>query len=471
MNENKKIRVLCFTDDAVGRDVEMLLPIRSFAENFLNCEFYHALNIDIHQIYKIKPDIILQANTIGSNLYFEISKIAHEQNIPLFALISEGNFRTDGSFNYWGFNRDKKFYQEYICCWSERTANFLKEKEPEYKNKIVVTGGVGFDRYSIYEFMKKDEFLQKYNKTNYKKVIGYAGWAFGKLDHKRGREELLYWAKGDEKKINWIEEQRQLVRDILGNAIEEFNDTLFILKQHPQENAPERPEPVKNEMSELANYENVIYLCNEESIHDLISVADIWTCFESTTALESWLMRKQTVFINPDPNFNRDPLYKGSALAKNYNELKNFINQFYVSGKIEQFFSEEKENQRKKLIKDIIGFGDGLNHIRAGYYFQKTIKRYLQEEKKPVYKFHFWHWLVYVLIRIAGPFYNRNIYSKLWKFKKHLWVFENYKMEKLEKLYSKYQKYFSQFYEKNDLYKKILDQNYLVKIVEEKNLS
>lgn len=471
MNENKKIRVLCFTDDAVGRDVEMLLPIRSFAENFLNCEFYHALNIDIHQIYKIKPDIILQANTIGSNLYFEISKIAHEQNIPLFALISEGNFRTDGSFNYWGFNRDKKFYQEYICCWSERTANFLKEKEPEYKNKIVVTGGVGFDRYSIYEFMKKDEFLQKYNKTNYKKVIGYAGWAFGKLDHKRGREELLYWAKGDEKKINWIEEQRQLVRDILRNAIEEFNDTLFILKQHPQENAPERPEPVKNEMSELANYENVIYLCNEESIHDLISVADIWTCFESTTALESWLMRKQTVFINPDPNFNRDPLYKGSALAKNYNELKNFINQFYVSGKIEQFFSEEKENQRKKLIKDIIGFGDGLNHIRAGYYFQKTIKRYLQEEKKPVYKFHFWHWLVYVLIRIAGPFYNRNIYSKLWKFKKHLWVFENYKMEKLEKLYSKYQKYFSQFYEKNDLYKKILDQNYLVKIVEEKNLS
>lgn len=471
MNENKKIRVLCFTDDAVGRDVEMLLPIRYFAENFLNCEFYHALNIDIHQIYKIKPDIILQANTIGSNLYFEISKIAHEQNIPLFALISEGNFRTDGSFNYWGFNRDKKFYQEYICCWSKRTANFLKEKEPEYKNKIVVTGGVGFDRYSIYEFMKKDEFLQKYNKNNYKKVIGYAGWAFGKLDHKRGREELLYWAKGDEQKINWIEEQRQLVRDILRNAIEENNDTLFILKQHPQENAPERPEPVKNEMSELANYENVIYLCNEESIHDLISVADIWTCFESTTALESWLMGKQTIFINPDPNFNRDPLYKGSALAKDYSELKNFINQFYISGKIEQFFWEEKENQRKKLIKDIIGFGDGFNHIRAGYYFQKTIERYLKEEKKPVYKFHFWHWLVYVLIRIAGPFYNRNIYSKLWKFKKHLWVFENYKMEKLEKLYSKYHKYFSQFYEKNDLYKKISDQNHLVKIVEGKNLS
>ena len=86
---NKKIKVLCFTDDAIGRDVEMMLPIRYFAERFLNCEFYHALNIDIHEIYRQRPDLILQANTIGSNLYFEISKIAHEQNIPLFALISE----------------------------------------------------------------------------------------------------------------------------------------------------------------------------------------------------------------------------------------------------------------------------------------------------------------------------------------------------------------------------------------------
>ena len=293
--EHKKTKVLCFTDNATGRDVEMLLPVRYFAERFLNCEFYHALNIDIHQIYRIRPDVILQANTIGSNLYFEISKIAHEQNIPLFALISEGNFRTDDTFDYWGFNRDKKFYQEYVCCWSNRTAEFLKMKEPGFANKIVVTGGVGFDRYTIYKFMQKEDFLRKYNKTNYKKIIGYAGWAFGKLDHKRGREELLYWAKGDESKLEWIEEQRQVIRDILKNAIEKNKDILFVLKQHPQENAPERPEPVKNEMSEIARHENVVYLCEEEPIHDLISVSDLWTCFESTTALESWLIPRTLI--------------------------------------------------------------------------------------------------------------------------------------------------------------------------------
>lgn len=33
--------------------------------------------------------------------------------------------------------------------------------------------------------------------------------------------------------------------------LRKYNCTQYKLKQHPQENAPERPEPVKNEMSEL----------------------------------------------------------------------------------------------------------------------------------------------------------------------------------------------------------------------------
>lgn len=462
---NRKIKVLCFTDYAVGRDVEMMLPIRYFSEKFLNCKFYHALNIDIHQIYRIKPDIILQANTIGSNLYFQISKIAHEQNIPLFALVSEGNFRTDGSFNFWGFNRDKKFYQDFVCCWSERTAEFLRKEVPEAKDKIVVTGGVGFDRYTIYKFMQKEEFLRKYSSTQFKKVVGYAGWAFGKLDHKRGREELLVWAKGDENKFKWIEDQRKKVRDILEQTIINNPSTLFILKQHPQENAPERTEPVKNEMSELANYNNVVYLCEEESIHDLISVSDIWTCFESTTALESWLMDKQTIFINPEVEFNRDLLYKGSAIVQDYNSFQKLIDEFYSTGRIESFYSTEKDLMRKKLIKDIVGFGDGMNHIRASHYFQNTINQSLITNHQSRYNFHFWHWLVYVLIRIAGPLYNRAVYSKLWKFKKHLWVFENYKMEKLHKLYEKYIPFFDRFYGEKQIEKYFLNKELFDKII------
>jgi hypothetical protein len=440
-----KIKILCFTDNASGRDVEMLLPIRYFAERFLDCEFYHALNIDIHRIYLVKPDLILQANTVGSNLYFEISRIAHDQNIPLFALISEGNFRTDGTFDFWGFNRDKIFYQDYVCCWSERTAQFLRKAVPEAADKIVVTGGSGFDRYTIYKFMRKEEFLIKYGREKFKRVIGYAGWAFGKLEYKRGVRELTSFFKGDKNKLLWAEEQRKSIRDILKGAIIANPDILFILKQHPHEPAPERPEPSKNEMSELRNYSNVLYLCDQESIHDLISVSDLWTCFESTTALEAWLMNKQTVFINPDPQFSREPVYTGFAMTYAFHHFQEMIDQYYSTGKIEDFFRPGKEERRKELIKNIIGYGDGMNHLRVSYYLNKTILS-LQKRGSAVYKFHFWHALVHYLLKLAGPFYNRKIYSRVYKLKKHLWVFEDYKMDRLYDLYSRYSPFLEKFY-------------------------
>jgi hypothetical protein len=54
--------------------------------------------------------------------------------------------------------------------------------------------------------------------------------------------------------------------------------------------------------------------------------------------------------------------------------------------------------------------------------------------------------MVFILIRIAAPFYNRRLFSKLYKLKKHLWVFENYKMEKLLQLYAKYVPFYEEFY-------------------------
>jgi len=443
---DRKIKILCFTDTNSGRDVEMILPVRRFAERFLNCEFIHAVSFDIHRMYKVKPDIVFAPNTIGSNLYFKISRYAFEQNIPLFALISEGNFRTDGTFNYWGYNRDKKFYQDYVCCWSERTKKFLIEKEPQEKDKIVLTGGTGFDRYSIYKPGNRDAFLAKYKKPGYKKIIGYAGWAFGKLQHKRGVEELVFFLGGNPERLKWVEEQRALVRDTLKEAAINNKDTLFILKKHPQENSPERTAEVVNEMSELQGYENVLYLGEEEPLLDLIGICDLWTCFESTTSMEAWLMGKQTIFINPEINFNRDPNYKGSSIAENYNGFQSLIDEFYRTGKIASFFTDEKENARKELIKNVIGYGDGLNHIRAAYYLGKTIEKV--KTAKPQYKFDFLYFLYHLFTVIGGVFYIRSFYRKLYKFNKHLWVFENYKMKGIEELYAKYSPFLDEFYVK-----------------------
>lgn len=52
-----------------------------------------------------------------------------------------------------------------------------------------------------------------------------------------------------------------------------------------------------DEFSLVREYPNVITLQTEENIYDLINVSDLWITFDSTTALEAWLLGKRHYFI------------------------------------------------------------------------------------------------------------------------------------------------------------------------------
>lgn len=450
MTVNKKIKILCFTDLNAGRDAEMVLPVRYFAEKFLNCEFIHAISFDIYRIYQEKPDIVMTPNSRGSTLYWKIARAAFEQNIPLFSLESEGNFKTDGSFNYWGYNCDKKFYQQYVCCWSERTQKFLIDLVPESKDKIVLTGGVGFDRFKIYKYADRIEFLKKYGLENYRKIIGYGAWTFNKVNFLRGRMDIFNSLGNNESSIAWVNEQRKLINAILEDVVANNKDILFVFKRHPQDNPTEKIMVPVNEMQNLNSYENVLFFNDEESLQDLINVSDIWTCFESTTAIEAWLMGKQTIFINPEPEFPRADIYKGSAIANNSSRLQKMLDEFYSIGRITEFYSEEKKHLRAEIIKNTIGFDDGLNHIRAAYFLEKTIEK-LERFSKPAYRLSLKEFLYHQFTILGGLFYVNFIYRYLYKLKKHMWVFENYKMIGIEKLYKKYVPFFDEYYYKNGI--------------------
>jgi hypothetical protein len=443
-----KIRILCFTDTNSGRDVEMILPIRYFAERFLNCEFHHAVSFDLYQIYGKKPDVIFTPNVTGSRLYYRIARAASEQGIPLFSLISEGNFKTDGSYDYWGYNESRRFFQEYVCCWSERTRVFLTEREPAAANKIVLTGNTGCDRYVIYPTMGREEFLMKCNHLGYKKVIGYAGWTFNKLRFPRGIRELLEFYGGDESMLSWVEKQRTVVNGMLAETIRNNADTLFVLKRHPQDVSPEQPHPPVDEMEGLNQYRNVLVLGEEEALHDVIGVSDLWTCFESTTALEAWLMKKPTVFLNPEPNFKRADLVKGSAIARGAAEFQTMIDQWYSTGTISEFNSEKTAQQRQSLITESAGSSDGFNHIRTAWYLSRVIED-LQRRSKPRYRFSFVQLFFHLLTVVGGMMYVRSLYRHMYRLKKHLWVFENYRMTGVEQLYTRYSHFLETFYVKH----------------------
>lgn len=448
-----KYKVLCFVDDDHGRDVEIVIPVVYYMEKYLNCEVEFVFVWDIFAIYRKKPDMVLIPNTVGHYWYFQASQYAYQQGVKVFALISEGNFRTDGTFNYWGYNTDKKYYQEYICHWSHRTLDYLSKELPQYTN-MVVTGAQGFDRYSIYQYKTREELLAQYDLSHYTKVIGYAGWAFGKMYTETGRREIEGLFRGEaQNRMKWMEEQMLKVEEILRSAIENNPDILFIFKQHPNEVHPHYVKEVRNEMNRLKDYDNVLYIKDEENIHDLINIADFWMGFESTTAIEAWLLNEtQTVLVNPDPGFKRDKLFNGSVIASSKNELQQLIDGFYNNGKIDAFFSEDKIAARKKLIKDTIGFGDGMNHIRTGYYIEKALKKHSRSDLHFFFKFKYFK--RYVGLHFGKMIYLKPLFLKLPKFKKTTWIFDRYRLNKIPVLRRQYYGFLDVFHEKNHIAEK-----------------
>ncbi len=462
----QRYKVLCYLDFDKGRDIEILMPVVYYIGKYLNADVKFVYIFDLHLIYKEKPQAVLIANAIGSKLHHLVVKYASQSNIPAFALISEGNFRTDGSFDYWGYNTDKKIYQEFVCHWSKRTLDFLSEKIPEAKHKMVLTGATGFDRYKICRFATRDEFFKRHDLKNYNKVITYFGWAFGKLYNAPGLVEIrsLFADGNAEERIKWLEQQMLMVEGVLRQAIENNPDTLFILKRHPNEKHPHLTQPDKNEMVNLAHYPNVMYIV-QENVHDLISVSDLVLGFETTTAMETWCMKTNpTILINPETEFKRDKLYLGSHIVKDYTELQQTIDEYYKTGTVSAFNSPEKAARRKKLLQDTIGFDDGFNHVRAGYYFAKTLEKVKQDYIPTVrWKFKYWRWNF--VMHLTSPLYIKNLYLKLPKFRKTVWVFDNIKLKNVPVLKMEYFGHLDAFHSRYNIAQKIKNEEFWKEIL------
>ena len=344
MKEINKTKILCITDTDKGRDIELVLPVCYFAEKFLNCNVEYAFAWNVHSIYQKKPDIVLIPNPTGSVYYFYSAKFAVQNGARVFALISEGNFWTNDSHNFWGYNKDEKAYHDYFCIWSQRALNFYKTIHPEFNEKYKLTGGTIFDKYKFQNFSTKEEYLKKNNKQKFKKVIGYAGWSFGKLYNKLTIKDHRYVRAGDPDRIEWMKTYKDKVEKILKETIEKNPDILFILKKHPKETRESDHTKVINETENLKHYENVLFLNKNENIDEIINICDIWTGFETTTALQAWLLdNKPTLLLGSHMDFFRDKLYEGSLIVDNHEQFQVIIDEFYNTGKIDVF-----ENKIKK---------------------------------------------------------------------------------------------------------------------------
>jgi hypothetical protein len=445
-----KISGICFLDMDKGRDPEIVMPIVYFAETYLNCKIKFEFVWDLFTIYIKRPSLVILPNTVGSKWYFEISKYANKSGCIVFALISEGNLTVQS--NYWGFNIDRKFYQDYLCLWSSRTFEYFINEFKKDKSKLAVTGAVGFDRYIINKYIDKREFLKRFNFEKYEKVISYAGWAFGKLYNETGVREIegVHGKKNILRK-KWMIKEQLNVESILKKTINDNKDILFILKQHPNETHPHISKISPNEIVRLREIENVLFISDELDIHDAISISDLWFGYETTTAIEAWMMGTETIMINPSSQ-QKTKIQNASIRIENIGRLQDVINEYYNNDMIECFYSTDKMKLRDETIASSIGIGDGNNHIRAGLLLADSIISSSCLRKKR--KFRFVFLLRYILIRIGNVFYNKALFSFLPKFRKTIWIFENNRLENIARLKEGNYKYLDAYH--NNLRNKYL---------------
>jgi hypothetical protein len=70
-------------------------------------------------------------------------------------------------------------------------------------------------------------------------------------------------------------------------------------------------------------------------------------------------------------------VHKGSPIVKSAEEAQDLIDEYFKNYTIKSF--EELEDSRKRIIKDVIEYGDGQNYIRAS---EEVLKVYNQPDKK-----------------------------------------------------------------------------------------
>lgn len=348
-----------------GRDIDIYEPVLTFLEMKYGFIIKRASVLNyVYTIMKYRPRAIM-CGFSGADLNVHINEMASKMGIPVFTLKSEGDFLEENITEFfWGWAQPGTIRPYLELFWSTRSLNMVKEhimNAADYN--IEVSGATGFDRYKIISYSTKKGFLSKYGLDQYDKVIGIASWGFDTYDYK-------------DIDINEFHRQSCVeLRVCLEKIIKNNRDILFVLKLHPATLYYE-----KTEFYGLETLDNTLLIKNEENIADLISACDIWGGYETTTALEAWLLNKQTFLINPCGwKGRRSVIANGSPKLRNYEEVQGVIDEFYTINNIGVF--KILEDERKKIIKDVIEFDDGKNHIRAGKIIYEYLCRYEREKK------------------------------------------------------------------------------------------
>jgi surface carbohydrate biosynthesis protein len=361
------------------RDKNILLPIVGILEKKHKVEIGSIFNafflIALH-----RPEMIVVANFAGSVVNHIVCKFAFKMGIKTVSLVSEGVIpKGIESALFWGANKEKELYIDRYLLWNEEMHEAFIHIEGQYKDRFRVVGATGFDRYLVQTPNELKEAI-KARRDSYERVITYASWAFDLFEDapyfRQYEKEIIPHYPMDQ--VIRFREDKKMLSNILFDFIKNHPTDLFILKYHPGTLYAD-----KTELGDrFKSLENVLIYNPEEKIDlkDLIEVSDLWLAYESTTAMEAWLMNKTTIFINPsNEKFKRSEVHKGTLIIKDMAELEQAYVELVKENKIEAF--EDLNEERKRILKALIGFSDGQSSVRAAEEIDNLFEEKIVREK------------------------------------------------------------------------------------------
>ncbi|WP_281630270.1 hypothetical protein [Vibrio sp. St2] len=321
----------------------------------------------LYYLCQYRPKVLLITSFQGARVNHKVCQEAKRLGIKVISLIAEGNLREKSIKEMtWGHNLSREIYFEKMLVWSKRSQDLILKYFPELEEKVVVSGGVGFDRYKLISFKSKQAFINEQNvEKDYDAFVGLAGWGFDKIHetefYEKNKKAMLASMRPGQ--IDLHRKDFKLLTQYYYDLVTNNPRTFFIARPHPG-----LMEYYYDEFKKIKDLPNVYYSKPRSctySISDLISICDIWGGYETTTCMEAWLLGKQTFLFNPSGvDFTRDITANGSLIIENYDELNNSMSN--VSRFIEAIsLDEDVTVNRKKIIGDIIGYDDGKNHLRA----------------------------------------------------------------------------------------------------------
>jgi hypothetical protein len=226
---------------------------------------------------------------------------------------------------------------------------------------------VGFDRYRLYDFASKADWMAKHG-LRFERMVGYATWTFDRIERDDASARTFKDAMGPDA-LRRIARDRDGIAETLRQLVDDNPDALFLLKEHPGVVAPRHTEIVG-----LEARDNVMVVRDEEPVGDCIGACDVWTAFDSTTCLEAWLLGKQTLLINPTgEDFERDDTYRGSSVVRDAAQAQAALDSWYRGDGVPGF--GERAPARREVVERTIQWDDGRNHLRAVHFVEQLLER------------------------------------------------------------------------------------------------